>query len=250
MAYTVTPINRALGNVAPGQAVLVENRPRTLDARSVIEWKPTSSSGNINSDQRNAERVSQRVDATIRTFDLEDAKCFYDRVDREYYVIGADGTALVENCDADAWYVYTGFDATCLISYRDELYFGTADGNLRHFSEDWLTDEGTAINAVWESGAMDFGADFKRKYSAMLWLGIKPEDSGYLAVTAKTDVKTDFAEYPVDAANTGEVPKMARLKLKAKKFTYYKLILQNSAADKTATVVSADIRVRGTGYVK
>ena len=64
--FYVAPINRSVVNCAPGQAVLVENRPRTLDGRSVVEWKSTSSSGNINGDERNAERVSQRVDETIQ----------------------------------------------------------------------------------------------------------------------------------------------------------------------------------------
>lgn len=84
----------------------------------------------------------------------------------------------------------------------------------------------------------------------MLWIGIKPEENGYLAVTAETDRKADFAEYAFTTTDKGGVPEMNRIKLKAKKFTYYKLILKNNTADTTATVVSADIRVRGTGYVR
>lgn len=248
--FYVSPINRSVGNCAPGQAVLVENRPRTLDGRSVVEWKSTSSSGNINGDERNAERVSQRVDETIRTFDLETAKTFYDKYAHEYYVIGADGTALVHGIDADAWYVYTNFAARCLINYKDELYFGTADGYLRHFSTQYFSDEGEAIDAYWESGSMPFAADFQRKYSAMLWVGIRPDDNGYLEVSAKTDRKTDFAVYSFETVDAAQVPEMNRIKLKAKKFTYYNLILANNTADKTATVVSVDIRVRGTGYVR
>ena len=248
--FYVSPINRSVGNCAPGQAVLVENRPRTLDGRSVVEWKSTSSSGNINGDERNAERVSQRVDETIRTFDLETAKTFYDKYAHEYYVIGADGTALVNGIDADAWYVYTNFAAKCLINYLDELYFGTADGYLRHFSTQYFSDEGAAIDAYWESGSMPFAADFQRKYSAMLWVGIRPDNNGYLEVSAKTDRKTDFAVYNFETTDAAQVPEMNRIKLKAKKFTYYNLILANNSADTTATVVSVDIRVRGTGYVR
>ena len=247
--FYVSPINRSVGCCAPGQAVLVENRPRTLDARSVVEWS-TTASGSLSGDERNAERVSQRVDETIRSFDLETAKAFYDKYAHEYYVIGADGTALVNGIDADAWYVYTNFAARCLINYKDELYFGTADGYLRHFSTEYFSDEGEAIDAYWESGSMPFGADFRRKYSAMLWVGIRPDDNGYLAVTAKTDRKTDFAEYSFSTADAAQVPEMNRIKLKAKKFTYYNLILSNNTADTTATVVSVDIRVRGTGYVR
>ena len=247
--FYVAPINRSVGCCAPGQAVLVENRPRTLDARSVVEWR-TTASGSLSGDERNAERVSQRVDETIRSFDLETAKAFYDKYAHEYYVIGADGTALVNGIDADAWYVYTNFAARCLINYKDELYFGTADGYLRHFSTEYFSDEGEAIDAYWESGSMPFGADFRRKYSAMLWVGIRPDDNGYLEVTARTDRKTDFAEYSFSTADAAQVPEMNRIKLKAKKFTYYNLILSNNTADTTATVVSVDIRVRGTGYVR
>ncbi len=247
--FYITPVNRSVGNCALGQAVLVENRPRTLDARSVIEWLGTSS-GSISGDERNAARISQRVDATIRSFELETARTFYDKYAHEYYVIGADGTALVHGIDADAWYIYTNFAARCLINYKDELYFGTADGYLRHFSTDYLSDAGEAIDAYWESGSMSFEEDFRRKYSAMLWIGIRPDDAGYLAVTARTDRKSAFAEYSFATQDASRVPEMNRIKLKAKKFTYYNLILANDTADTTATVVSVDIRVRGTGYVK
>ena len=97
---------------------------------------------------------------------------------------------------------------------------------------------------------MPFDQDFKRKYPAMRWLGIKPEDNGYLAVTAETDRKADFAEYSFTTGAAAGVPEMDRIKLKAKKFTYYKLKLSNNTADTTGTVVSVDIRVRGTGYVR
>lgn len=248
--FYITTVNRDIGNCAPGQARLVENRPRTLDGRSVIEWKATSTSGNITGDQRNAQRVSQRVERSIRTFDLSQARTFYDKISHEFYVIGREGTALVNNVEADAWYVYTGLNATCMITYKDENYYGTSDGWLRHFSNDYTDDQGEAIDAYWESGAMAFGADFRRKYSAMLWVGIKPEDNGYLKVTAETDQKSEFAEYSFTTESDEAVPEMNRIKLKAKKFTYYKLILANNTTDTTATVVSADIRVRGTGYVR
>lgn len=248
--FYITPVNRDTGNIAPGQAVLVGNRPRTLDGRSVIEWKATSSSGNITGDQRNAERVSRKVGNTIRAFELESTKAFYDKVTSEYYVIDPLGIALVNNVDADAWYIYTGFDAVCMINYKDEVYYGTADGYLRRYSSDYLSDNGEPIDALWESGAMDFSQDFRRKYSAMLWVGLKPEDNGYLAVTAETDRKSDFAEYTAETFDEGAVPEMERIKLKAKKFTYYKLIFKNNKLGTTATVVSADIRVRGTGYVR
>ncbi len=248
--FYVSPVNRDVGNCAPGQVCLVENRPRTLDGRSVIEWRVAGSSGNPAGDQRNAERISQRVEKTIRSFDLTAARTFYDKITHEYYVIGSGGEALVHNVEADAWYVYTGFPAACMINYKDEVYYGTNDGYLRHFSTDYLSDEGAPIDACWESGAMDFGADFRRKYSAMLWIGIRPEEAGFLAVTAQTDRENNLAAYSFGTADASALPAMELVRLKAKKFTYYKLILRSDRINTAATVVSADLRVRGAGYVR
>ena len=43
---------------------------------------------------------------------------------------------------------------------------------------------------------------------------------------------------------------MTKLKIKAKKFVFYKLIFKSNSASSTATVLAADIRVRYTGYAK
>lgn len=246
--FTVTPVNRDVGCCAFGEARLVENRPRTLDGRSVIEWK--SAGAYLAQDQRNAERISQRVGESIMSFDLARAHTYYDKITHEYHVIGENGDALVHNVEADAWYIYTGFDARCMINYKDEVYYGDGDGYIRHFSKDYTGDNGEAIECRWESGAMDFSADYRRKYSAMAWVGMKPEENGELTVTAKTDRKSDFDDYSVSSADAGNVPQIKRIKLKAKKFTYYKLIFSSESAETTATVVSADIRLRITGYAK
>ena len=43
---------------------------------------------------------------------------------------------------------------------------------------------------------------------------------------------------------------MSLLKIKAKKFVFYKLVFRTSSADSTVTILAADIRVRFTGYAK
>ena len=43
---------------------------------------------------------------------------------------------------------------------------------------------------------------------------------------------------------------MAKLKIKAKKFVFYKLIFEGDIMGKTATVLAADIKVRYTGNAK
>ena len=263
-AFYVTPVNRSIGNVAPGQVRLVLNSPRTLHGSDVYEWKNNGSySSNLTVDERQAKRISDRIYATVRKFDLERCYCYDDNWGQEYYICQG-GRALVHNYAADAWYYYEDFDAVCMANFRGELLYGTSDGKLMHFSTDYLNNDGRAIDAYWESGSMSFGQDFQRKYSAMLWVGVKPESSAEINVTVQTDRSSSYTEKMVTSslANfahvnyakwsfaTNRKPQMSRLKIKAKKFVFYKLIFRTSAADSTATILAADIRVRFTGYAK
>lgn len=263
-AFYVTPVNRAIGNAAPGQVRLVLNSPRTLHGSDVYEWKNYSAySANLTHDERQAKRISDRVYATLRQFDLESCYCYDDNWAQEYYICH-NGRALVHNYAADAWYAYEDFDAVCMANFRGELLYGTSDGRLMHFSTDYLSNDGRAIDAYWESGSMSFGQDYQRKYAAMLWVGVKPESSAEVEVTVQTDRSSSYTEKLVSSslANfahvnyakwsfaTNRKPQMSRLKIKAKKFVFYKLVFRTSAADSTVTILAADIRVRFTGYAK
>lgn len=263
-AFYVTPINRSIGNVAPGQVRLVLNSPRTLHGSDVYEWKNNSSyTSNLSIDERQAKRISDRIYATVRKFDLENCYCYDDNWAQEYYICQG-GRALVHNYAADAWYYYEDFDAVCMANFRGELLYGTSDGRLMHFSTDYLSNDGRAIDAYWESGSVSFGQDYQRKYSAMLWVGVKPESSAEVTVTVQTDRSSSYTEKLVSSslANfahvnfakwsfaTNRKPQMSRLKIKAKKFVFYKLIFRTSSADSTVTILAADIRVRFTGYAK
>lgn len=267
-AFYTSPLNREMGNEALGQIRLVKNNPFTLFGKSVYEWQLSSYASK---DERNAKERSQRVSTTLAGLDFSDAVCFDDIFNTEYYIL-QNGMAVVYNYTADAWYVYDGLDATCLISYKQETYFGTSDGYIRHLSRDYLNDNGENIVAFWESGSMSFNANYLRKYSPCLWVGIKPEAYGAIKVTVQTDRQTDYSTEDVLADNTDTVasgffsffdldftrlsfnvnnkPQMFKLKTKVKKFTYYKLIFSSNSVNTTATVTGADIRVRYTGDVR
>jgi hypothetical protein len=111
---------------------------------------------------------------------------------------------------------------------------------------------------------MAFGKDFMRKYAAMLWIGIKPEGNSEVYVTVQTDRNSNLNEKVVESTlatfskanfarwsfSVNRKPHMKKLKIKDKKFVFYKLIFKCNAADTRATVLAADIRVRFTGYTK
>ena len=263
-AFYCTPINRSLGNEAMGQVRLVLNSPYTLCGKDLYEWRNNSSySSNLTIDERQAKRISDRVYATLANFDFSRCYCYDDNDHQEYYIC-YDKKALVYNYAADAWYYYTNFDVTCMVNLNGELYAGDSLGRLNLVSRNNRTDNGDEITGYWESGAEPFDREFMRKYSAMLWVVLKPELRSQVTVTVETDRKSDHAKKVAASSlmtfgnadfrkwsfNTNRKPHTIRLKIKAKKFTYYKLILEYSGTNTTATVVAADMRIRYTGYAK
>ena len=257
-AFYGTPVNRRLGNEPMGQVALVNNSPVTLSNGEVYQWTNSSYySSNLTQDERQAKRVSDRIQKTIREFDLAKCFCFDDNYAQEYYIC-YDGDALVWNYANDSWYKYENFDMVAACNFAGETYYGASDGKLFHLTEEVTTYDTDPIEAYWESGAMDFGQDYMRKYAAMLWVGIKPDedlenaDEATVTVTVKTDRKEEYNEKLVTTAKArvGAEPFMTRLKIKAKKFTFYTLIFKSDGEGESPTINCADIRVRFQGYAK
>ena len=145
-----------------------------------------------------------------------------------------------------------------------ELYIGSPDGKIKHLNYMYKSDDDDSIDAYWESGSMSFNQDYMRKYSAMLWVGIKPESAGEVEVTVQTDRKSAYSEKVIATSlatfreanfarwsfRVNRKPFMTRLKIKAKKFVFYKLIFKTNTPDTTVTLLAADIKVRYTGMAK
>ena len=259
-AFYTTPLNRGLGCAAPGQARLVQNYPRTLFGRSVYSW---ALAAGATRDERNARRISDRVETTLAGFDLADCVTFDDERRQEYYVCCGD-RALVHNYGNDAWYYYDHFPARRMVDVEGDLYFGTEDGTLMHFARQYRNDGLEPIDAYWESGSLDFERDWRRKYSAEIWVTIKPESQGRLTVTAQSDRKSEYVKKEAAAGlatltnadfahwsfRTNRKPRVQRVRLKVRKFIFYKLILSSRSASAAATVLGADFRVRYAGNVR
>ena len=259
-AFYTSSLNREIGCAAPGQSLLVNNNARTLYGRSVYDWSLTTSGLR---DERNAKRISDRVANTLGSFDFEKTICFDDEWRQEYYVI-YDGKAVVHNYRNDTWYVYTNFPVTSIVSVGEHIYFGTKDGKLMEFSRYYRNDNGEPIDAYWCSGSMDFEMDWRRKYSSLIWVSIKPESRAAIYATAESNIKSDYPAKLISTSlasftsvsfahwsfNTNRKPQLVRAKLKIKKATYYKFVLYSNSASTTATVMSVDFQVRHTGNVK
>jgi len=272
--FYVRPVNRDIGSAAFGQACLVVNQPRTLDAGGIYEWTAASSYGNITLDQRNARRVSHPVERTLREMDLGAAAAFYDKIGGFFYVAQG-GRAVVQNTENGAWFTYSGFPAVCFIVYRDELYIGTEEGTIRHVSRGYFSDDGTPIQAVWESGAMDFGARSLTKAASEIYVTLRPEQNAQVKVTVRTNLRGDWGQDTLGAESeapwqtaaaglmsfralsfahfsfgTNRLPRIRRLRLRVKKFAALRLVFETNTNWSTATILGADIRVRGLGAVR
>ena len=247
-----TPVNREKGSIAPGQVALVNNSPVTASGTELYQWTNSSYyTSNLTRDERQAKRISDRIQKSIKEINFKTCRMWDDNDNQEFYLCG-DKMALVWNYATDAWYRYENFDATAICSFHGDLYVGSHDGKLRRMSDYVLGDDGVAIEAEWESGAMDFGATNMRKYSAALWVGMKPVQGTSVDVTVVTDRKNTFSEknLSADKAKISGQPFMIRTKLKAKKFVFYRLRLSVKKKMLPVIVTNVEIRVRTTSEAK
>ena len=250
-SFYTTPVNRVLGNEALGQAQLVLNAPRSLCQGGLYEWRNGSSySANLSVDERQAKRISDRIYDTLRKMDFTKCHCYDDNLNTEYYIMDENGNCLVQNYTSDAWYYYTGLNARVGMAVDGKMYFGTYDGKIILLDETKMADMGTPIDCLWESGSMDFGSSNMRKYSALMWVGVKAEDHSGVTVTVKTDRSVENTEVDVEPEFEFDMPKITRTKVKVKKFVYYKLCFKTNSANSRVTVVDTEIKVRYTAQAK
>ena len=262
-AFYVIPVNRQIGNEAPGQVQLLENNPLTLGQSSVWQWRATSSSGNISSDNRNASRVSDRVWATLKSFDLSKTVTFNRRTENEFWFFYG-GRAAILNYGTDAWYLYDNEPFLHMEELDGEPYGFTREGRIVHLARRYRNDDGAEIRAYAATGSMDFDRDWLLKYSPMLFVSLQPESGARVYVTAETNRRSDYPEKLVSAGlstfvhadfahwsfGTNRKPQVRRVKMKVKKATFYKLIFRSVSATATATVLETDLQLRYSGNVK
>lgn len=260
-AFSVRPINRSIGNECMGNVLLVYNNPRSLYEGACYEWKPNYSGGV--SDEKNASRISDRVAASMQQFNLSECVTFDDERNYEYWIC-YNGEALLHNYRTNTWCRYSGLPISCMVQTADTVLFGSTDGKIKELSSSYRNDDDEPITAYWESGSMDFDYDWRRKFISTLYIVMKPESNGRVSVTCQTDRKSSFAEKVISTSlatlshvdfshfsfGTNRKPKTKRVKLKAKKFAFYKLILESNSASSTATILGADLVTRYAGNVK
>jgi hypothetical protein len=256
--FPVYPINAKVGNVAFGQTRIITNNPFTI-WKGVYSWEST-----YVMNEKNAKWISQRIQRDIDLVDLTKA-ITWDWDDRGLYFLCVGKKIWVYNYRVDAWYMLELLhEPTCFMTIEQKLYFGTTDGYIMRFDDGIGTFDGEEIEAIWDMGYYNFGADWIRKFIQQMFISILPLTSTHVDIYLSTDrdasfrfIKTisyglsgfdtwDFSNFSFE---TNFSPQPKNVKLKAKKIDYMKLRLVSKGID-GAVVLSITLPTRTGGLVK
>jgi hypothetical protein len=218
----------------------------------------------VTKDERNAEIISQRIQEWLNSKDLTKAITMDYQELKEYW-LAIDNEIMIYNYGNSTFYLLEiPHKVTSLLCDEGSIYLGTETGQIMIFEDELTSYNGEIIKAVWESGFYDFEIDYKRKTMRTLFFALKPFVSTSLKVNyiSDRDTGTDEKEmtsycysypyynYPNFTHNINYNIKPFKIKLKAKKFAFLKLILSNEEKNDKVTVNSIAIRKTYGGFVK
>ena len=249
-AFYVNTIHRELGNEAPGQVRLLGNWPYTLTGHSIYRWVPTDHVR----DERNALRISQRIEATLKDFDFQKVRVFDDSETQEYYLFCGD-QCLVYHYGLDVWYLYDSLSVSGALRVGENLYFGTEDGRILLVSRQYRSDDGSEIHAIWESGPMDFGAGNRRFHLLPITVSMQPETAARVTITMRSNrrgmyrsrvvaysycnfLHVDFRHF---SFRTNQRPQKQRVRIPVRSAVYDQLVVESRSASATATLLEVQL---------
>ena len=252
------PLNEVHGNVAPGQGQLIDNYPVTIDKNAIIQWKAS----NVR-DERNMEDISQKIRLDLISRDLKNFKTLDHQSENQLWVY-----------HNDLIYTYNYFNKTFsrirvtdnmnyLADLGNRIYSGTDVGKIMKWGEEFSTYNGEIINAHWEMNFEDFNTAYLRKTMNRLWVLMQPQvkssaEIGYITNRNESKVKkrieyklllmedVDFSDFSFSISRNTQP---FRLKLKAKKFTNMKIVIDNNE-DTDCTILQLALKVESFGESK
>lgn len=252
-------LNSAKGMVAPNQTRIINNNPFTI-SDTVYEWVAS----NVR-DERNAMPKGERVQISLDSYDLTTAiTCDWETQHEYWLAVGKN--VLVHQYRTDTWFKLALDDTvSSFLVIGSKLYMGTTNGQIMEFTDGLLTYNGAIINADWEMGFYDVEVEYLRKFSNETYISLFPESKSWVEVYFETDKKPETTT-PIDIfysnldfnnidfndfsflGNYSPQPK--RVKTKARKWSYFKLILKNHKELYGATITKITMPEKVGGRVK
>jgi hypothetical protein len=252
------PLNEVHGNVAPGQGQLIDNYPVTIDRNAIIQWKAS----NVR-DERNMEDISQKIKYDLTNLDLKDFKTLDHQAENQLWL-----------GDKNRIYIYNYFNKTfsriiiadefeALADLGNTVYMGTDTGKVVKWGEEFQKFDETTIRAHWEMNFSDFDVAYLRKTMNRLWVLMQPQghssaDIGFITNRNESQSKKhiEYSLQLLDNVNFADFtftistnPQPFRLKMKAKKFTNLKVVIDNND-DTDCTILQLVLKVESFGESK
>lgn len=235
--FYLRPLHRSLGHYPMGQAVLVENCPRTVMPGALYDWQLPS--GYLR-DERQAVLISRDVARLLRDRDPRQAVALQDSGRGDYYLFSG-GEALVHRYRLGIWCRYQGAafqDVRFAEMCAGEPVFAGVRGVYTLDAQaawDYLP-ERTAIEARWQSGPVDLD---RRRTLTRVELTLQPESGSGLALRVATDrrgagdscaagagrLRYDAVDYARWSYNPSPLPQRRACRLRARKCTACRLTL-------------------------
>jgi len=214
-------------------------------------------------EQMSENLISKRVDKTYKTFDQSNMLTLNNQTLGEAWFID-NNNVLVYNYRNDTWYKLDILESALSVIYNDgTIYFGNDAGEIFNFDSS-LSYNGEDIDAYWESGSMDFGYFNNKKWIDRIWLTLKSEANSSVTVDLESDITSSYPDKTLShgvatftnvnfanfSFNTNSKPASKLARIKAKKFTFLKLILKNDSSTDTCTVMNITAPVEVGGITK
>lgn len=254
-SFPVYPLNDNAGSWCQGQ--LIQNNPFIVKDK-IIEIIATGVR-----DERNTVDVSKRIQPLLDLENMQDSLTFDYEELREFWLC-ISNKIYIYNYGNNTWYHYTLKDIpTSFIVIDGILFMGTKNSQLMEWAKynkinvipKYLDDNGTPIRCKVATGFMDGDVSYKRKFLNFAWVAMKPETKALCNIEWESDydasTESELIDYSlldfenIDFANFSFMvnynPQPFRIKLKAKKYTYLKIILTNNSVTETMTVLSINL---------
>ncbi|MBQ7700102.1 MAG: hypothetical protein IJT49_07155 [Clostridia bacterium] len=175
-SFPLSPLNSTVG-CAGGGAAYADNSPITLSGDGIYVFSRSTVR-----DERNAQRISDKVCSYTDTAFLRSAVVFDNEHDKEIWMCFSDG-ALIYNYGKDVFYYYDNVPARYLFALDGKVAFYSGEA-LYVFDQSCKTDDGAGICAVCESGSVTLDPVSKKRRLRRVCLSYLPEGETTVSVYA------------------------------------------------------------------
>ena len=252
------PLNEAHGNIAMGQGQVINNDPVTIEDSAIIRWKST----NVR-DERNMSDISQKIKLDLIDLNLANMKTLDHSTENQLWLL-INNKIYIYNYFNDTYSkVRLKEDLTHITELDSRIYVSNEQGKVMLFGDEFDDFNGEIINSRWEMDFYDFEVPYLRKTMKKLWVLMQPQAKAsatisYITNKNESPVKkeieyslillddVDFGNFSFGVSNN---PQPFRLKLKAKKFTNLKIVIENKKRT-DCTILALSLRVETGGESK